>query len=222
MTGDGFDTLGAWRAAWRQPRFRIVLVSGVGLAVSLAACLPAFFQVIEARPGTVPPEPVLALFEARVVALPIFLVLYAGVLLGIGSLVRRPLDLLRMLVAYAALLALRMVTMYLFTFEPPAGILPLEDPVTAVFYPGGEPFLKDLFFSGHTATLVLFGFAMGPGRLRTVMLVASAVVGTLVLVQHVHYTVDVLAAPFFAGLAWWAGGALLRCAGPAVSDEEVA
>jgi membrane-associated phospholipid phosphatase len=120
------------------------------------------------------------------------------------------------------LLGLRMLTMYLFTFEPPMGIIPLEDPVTAVFYPGGEPFLKDLFFSGHTATLVLFAFAMGPGRQRTALLLAALVVGGLVLVQHVHYTVDVLAAPFFAGLAWWVAGIVLRAAGLKVSDVEAA
>ncbi len=72
MTGDGLDTLGAWRVVWRQTRFRIALLSGVGVALILAASLPAFFQLIEARPGAVPPEPILVLFEARVVALPIF------------------------------------------------------------------------------------------------------------------------------------------------------
>ena len=32
------------------------------------------------------------------------------------------------------------------------------------------------------------------------------VIGFLVILQHVHYTVDVLAAPFFATLAWYLSG----------------
>jgi hypothetical protein len=222
MTGDGLSTLGAWREAWGLPRFRWLLVGGALLAVVLAFALPGFFEVIELRAATVPPEPLLVLFEAMDVAVPTFLVLYAGVVFGTWALLRRPMDLVRMVHAYAALLGLRMLTMYLFTFDPPMGIIPLEDPVTAVFYPGGEPFLKDLFFSGHTATLVLFAFAMGPGHQRTALLLAALVVGGLVLVQHVHYTVDVLAAPFFAGLAWWVAGIVLRAAGLKVSDVEAA
>ena len=120
---------------------------------------------------------------------------------GIALLVRKPLRLLHMVWAYALLLVLRMCTMYLFTFEPPAGIIPLQDPVTALFYPGGVPFLKDLFFSGHTATLVLFGLAVGPGRARLALWVLAAAVGALVMAQHVHWTVDVVAAPFFAALS---------------------
>lgn len=222
MIRNGFNTVAAWRHAWSQPIFRAALVVGVFAALLMASLLPGFFQFIEERWGSTPPEPLLVLFEAKVVALPIFLVLYAGVLFGTVSLLRRPQAFLHMLYAYALLLGLRMVTMFLFTFEPPSGIIPLEDPVTVVFYPGGEPFLKDLFFSGHTATLVLFSFAVGPGRGGVGLLLAALVVGALVLVQHVHYTVDVLAAPCFAGLAWWAAGLVLRAAGVQLSDAEAA
>ena len=85
---------------------------------------------------------------------------------------------------YGALLLLRMLTMYLVTFEPPPGIIPLVDPVTALFYPGSEPFLKDLFFSGHTATPLLFALAVGPGRGRMLLAACAAVVGALVIVQQ--------------------------------------
>jgi hypothetical protein len=39
-----------------------------------------------------------------------------------------------------------------------------------------------------------------PGRLWSGF--ATLAVGVLVVVQHAHYTIDVIAAPLFAGLAW--------------------
>ncbi|MBL8000779.1 MAG: hypothetical protein JNL05_02350 [Flavobacteriales bacterium] len=199
-----------WREAWAAWSYRTALGAGVLLALTLAACLPFFFALLQQRPGSMPFDPVLARFAAVDVTVPVFVVLYAGVAAGIALLARKPLRLLHMVWAYALLLVLRMCTMYLFTFEPPAGIIPLQDPVTALFYPGGVPFLKDLFFSGHTATLVLFGLAVGPGRARLALWVLAAAVGALVMAQHVHWTVDVVAAPFFAALAWWMACRLMQ------------
>ncbi len=67
---------------------------------------------------------------------------------------------------------------------------------------------RDLFFSGHTSTLFLISLAVPGRRARPFFLACTAAVATCVLVQHVHYTVDVLAAPFFAYGAWRAAGRL--------------
>ena len=69
-----------------------------------------------------------------------------------------------------------------------------------------QPIVRDLFFSGHTATMVLLALA-GRGRTwRWVLGLATVAVGLLVLVQRVHYSYDVLAAPFFAWLAYALAG----------------
>jgi hypothetical protein len=210
---EGRSLTSIWRVAWADPALRRAFWGGMAVVLPLAGMLPIFFGVLGAKPGITPPDPMLAAIPARNVAVQIFVVLYVAVAWGIAALLTTPRSFVRMLHAYGALLVLRMLTMYTLTFEPPPGIIPLVDPVTALFYPGSEPFLKDLFFSGHTATPLLFALAVGPGRGRVLLAACAAVVGALVIVQHVHYSVDVLAAPLFAWLAWRASAATMRFSG---------
>jgi len=84
--------------------------------------------------------------------------------------------------------------------NPPAGLIPLIDPLSNPFY--GKGFVtKDLFFSGHTSTLFVMYLCFDQKIDKYFSLVTSTIVGILVLVQHVHYTIDVLAAPIFAFFA---------------------
>lgn len=172
------------------------------VALPVVVSLPAFFGWIEQRPGLFPPEPLLHHLPAKDLSVPLFVGLYCIIAYGLLRLVRKPDLLLRGLQAYLLLLLLRMFTMWTWTLEPPPELVELTDPVTQVFYPGATPFRKDLFFSGHTATLVLLALAMTNCRDRSLLFIAAALVGFAVLVQHVHWTVDVLAAPVFAWLAW--------------------
>jgi membrane-associated phospholipid phosphatase len=168
--------------------------------------LPVFFSTIAVRPGILLYDPLLDRLPARDVSVALFVFLYAVVLFAVLALARHPLLFLRTAQAYVMLLGLRLVTMALVPLEPPPGLVPLQDPISTLFYPGREPFGKDLFFSGHTATVFLLYLAFPKGPGRRAMLVATVLVGVSVLVQHVHWTIDVLAAPFFAALAWWLSG----------------
>lgn len=60
-------------------------------------------------------------------------------------------------------------------------------------------FQTGLFFSGHTALplLVAFIFWDAP-RVRYTLLLLSFVFGVAVLLAHIHYSIDVFAAPFMA------------------------
>ncbi len=95
------------------------------------------------------------------------------------------------------MVALRIAAMWATPLEAPPGMIPLEDPVVRLFGPG-RLLTKDLFFSGHTSTLFLLALTV-PGRgWKALFVAATAAVAVGVLVQHVHYAIDVLAAPFFA------------------------
>lgn len=203
----------AWLQAWRDRCWRRALSIGLLVVLPLIYFLPAFFALIEERPGVFLHDPVLDAIGPVAVSGWTFGVLYSLVVISILWLTGVPFRFVRMIHAYAFLLLMRMVTMYTITLEAPVTIIPLIDPITQVFYPTDQPFLKDLFFSGHTATAVLFALAVGPGKLRVLFGVGAFVIGFLVILQHVHYTMDVLAAPFFATLAWYLSGKTMDLCG---------
>lgn len=203
----------SWGQAIRSPRFSSVLLAALAVGVVLVLVLPLFFQWIAAKPGAVPRDPLLARLGPFNVSHATFAVLYGTLVLVIACIAKRPMAVLRGLCAYVLLLLLRMASMALVTLEPPPGIIPLVDPVTQVFYPGAVPFLKDLFFSGHTATLALMTLLAPRGMVRRIAALGTVMVAALVLVQHVHWTVDVLAAFPAAWLAWAGAGRLLSLLG---------
>ncbi len=96
---------------------------------------------------------------------------------------------------YSLIAFLRLLTIYLLPLDAPPTIIPLKDPFVE-FFGGGNTLLKDLFFSGHTATMFLF-FLLVNNKLKIVFFISTILVAIFVLIQHVHYTIDVVAAPFF-------------------------
>ena len=197
----------AWRAALATPayRWRLLLVL-VLIFGALIPVVPAFYQWVQQRPGHRLPDPLLALLPRANVAGPLFGLMYGASAFTIAFVLRRPALLLRGFWAYLLLQALRMLALALVPLEAPAAALALPDPFTELMLGvQAQPITKDLFFSGHTATTALLALAVR-GRWRWLLAAVCVAVGTLVLVQRVHYTYDVLAAPFFAWAAYKLAG----------------
>jgi hypothetical protein len=191
-----------WRQAWADPGFRWRLLLTPPALVATLSALAALVKWVERRPGAVLADPVLALLAPRDVTWPIFTLIYVGILLAVSLLVRMPVRLLLGVQAYVVMALLRIVVMWATPLDPPPGMIVLEDPLVQIFGGASQPLTRDLFFSGHTSTMFLLFLAV-PGRpAKAFFLACTASVAVLVLVQHVHYAVDVLAAPAFAYAAW--------------------
>ncbi|MDJ0522545.1 MAG: phosphatase PAP2-related protein [Planctomycetota bacterium] len=188
----------AWRLAWSRPAFRWDLALTVVLLVVATSAQARFVTWNEGRSGVVLPDPFLELFEARDLSTLTFGLIYAAILAAAVSLGRHPRRLLRVFQGYAYLALTRIVLMYLMPLDPPETIIPLRDPLVELFSTGADPLTRDLFFSGHTATLFLLYLVQPGGRLRGALLAATVVVASLTVWQHTHYLVDVLVAPFLA------------------------
>jgi len=99
--------------------------------------------------------------------------------------------------SYTAMVIVRMIAMSLTPLDPPPTMIPLVDP-TVYYFGTGVHLSRDLFFSGHTSTMLLLALTAPTARWRTVFGVATFAVAACVLAQHAHYTIDVFAAVFFA------------------------
>ncbi len=191
-----------WKTALGNEYFRnrffisiiIVSVILIGFAFLLA--------YIETRQGHTFYDPVLNFIKPRDVSDFIFFVTYSTALVGIFYSFLSPYRFLHLIQMYGALTILRIVTLFFIPLEPPLAIIPLKDGfLTHTFYAGNEN-LKDLFFSGHAATLFLFYFFTTDKVLKYFFLAAALAVSVGVVVQHVHYSYDVIAAPVFAYIAY--------------------
>ncbi len=183
---------------YRSAPFLKQLLPTLAVLVLALAAFARFITWVEQRPGAVLADPLLALLPPTDVTWLTFAFIYCALVAAIIHLIRHPDRLLVALQSYILLVFARTVAMYLLPLDPPAGMIPLVDPLVELFGSGGVTLSRDLFFSGHTSTLFLLALTAVSTRLRILFLVCTACVGVCVLVQHVHYSIDVLAAPFFA------------------------
>jgi len=165
--------------------------------VFVVVVFPEFLLFIEEREAVVMFDPFLNLFNPIDLTWTTFALIYFSVIAAIISLINKPAYLFLALQSYGVMLLFRMLVMYLSPLEAPEKIIPLHDPFVQMFG-AGDILTKDLFFSGHTATMFVLFLAVKNKILKVIFLITTILVGLAVILQHVHYTVDVVAAPFFS------------------------
>lgn len=194
-------TLGLWSSAWKRPRFRLATVlSAFALLVNLIA-LPSFFQFVEQRPGVTLDDPVLRVLPPRDFSQIIFFLIYLSLFYVIARSVFSPAVFVRFISSYALVILIRVATLSVVPLDPPVGLIPMPDPLTPIFS-GSQALTRDLFFSGHTSTAFLVYLSLTGKAEKMAALAIVAVLALLLLFQHIHYTIDVIAAIPFAYLCY--------------------
>jgi PAP2 superfamily protein len=178
--------------------------AAVELFLSIAALIAVmtpyarFLAWVETRPGVVLPDPVLARLVPRDLTWVIFGLIYVALGVTVWSLRAHPRALAIGVRAYAIMVVFRALAMAVVPLDPPAGTIPLQDPLVEHLGTAGQVLTRDLFFSGHTATMSLVTLTARGRRLRWLLLACTVGVASCVVWQAVHYTVDVVVAPAFA------------------------
>ncbi len=188
----------AWRKAWGQRAYRVKTITATVLLLVILMSFPFFFAFIEQREGIQFNDKLLKLIPPIDVSGLTFILIWSMNLFICFRSAQNPDIFLVMLSSLVLLCLSRMITITLIPLNPPMGLIPLRDPISSLFYGGTEVFItKDLFYSGHTSTQFMIFLCLKKRNDKIVAFFATVIVGILVLVQHVHYTIDVLAAFVF-------------------------
>ena len=196
-----------WGNSWKEINFRKKTVAGFFMLVIIVAFFPMFFHYIEQRSGYTLNDWLLLKIPAVDISVPIFILIWSTVLLALINAFKNPQFLLTLLYAYCLLCICRYISISMVPLEAPQGLIPLADPLSNRAY--GNVFItKDLFFSGHTSTLFLIYLCLYNKTAKYFALAATILTGVFLLIQHVHYTIDVVIAPVFAWMVYLLAGKL--------------
>lgn len=185
-----------WTQPYKLKNVQYKLIVSIIVLTVVLYFYSDFLTHIEVRQGFSFNDPVLNLFHPVNLTWLIFSTIYLSLLTGIIILIKNPLKLILAVQVYTLLILVRMIAMYTVPFNPPPSMIPLNDPFVQ-FFGTGKLLTKDLFFSGHTATLFMLFLVVDKKPYRQIFILLTIIVGVSVILQHVHYFIDVFAAPFF-------------------------
>jgi hypothetical protein len=191
----------SWQISWENTSFKKKMIAGSITLVLIFLTFPSFFRYIEKRDGKVLNDWILACIPATDVSIPIMILIWGMMVLFVVRATARPKLFLTFVTAYILLCVSRCLTIFLVPLAPPVDMIALTDPLTGVFY-GGQSISKDLFYSGHTSLLFLIFLCCEKKQDRYLAGISTFLVAVLLLVQHVHYTTDVVFAPLFSIMAY--------------------
>ncbi len=197
------DTKENWTTALQQKNIRIQFILTLISYIFLFKYCRIMMSIFENRKGTQIFDPILAQLPSIDSSTLIFTLTYSALTIFILSNLPNPIRFIKGLQAYTLLLTLRTITIFLVPLEPPIGMIVLKDTVSNFFMNSGSGgyIVKDLFFSGHVSAIVLFLLVAENKVLKIILGILAVTIGSLILLQHVHYVIDVVAAPFFSFLA---------------------
>jgi hypothetical protein len=193
-----------WKAAFHDRTFALKFIGALAVFLIFPFKADDYFQWIQLRDGIQWNDPILNAIPALNVSYPIFGIIYLSVIYLLYRLLQDPKRFVWFAWAFNLETGFRFLTIYLVALNPPAGLVDLHDPLAEMFiYGENMAITKDLFFSGHTATMVFVCFFLPTAKERRIAVVFSFVLASLLLLQHVHYSLDIVAAPLFTLAAIW-------------------
>lgn len=193
-----------WKTAFADRSFTLSFLGALAVFSIFPFKADDYFQWIQLRDGIQWNDPILNALPALNVSYPIFGIIYLSVIYLLYRLLQDPKRFVWFAWAFNVETLFRFICIYFVALDPPARLVDLHDPLAEMFiYGENMAITKDLFFSGHTATMVFVCYFLPTTRERRIAIGLSLLLVSLLLVQHVHYSLDIAAAPLFTLAAIW-------------------
>ncbi len=203
-----------WREWLRTSRGRWIIAFCLTTLLSMVLFMPIYYkELLTPRPGILLNDPILNLFTPVDWSSAVFFILGVALAQTIWMYRRSPAVLLTGVMTYCVVNIFRAITMYAVTLEPPVDMILLIDPISEYLVYPQQAFAKDLFFSGHVSTMLAMVFVERNRGWYAVKLFGTALMALFLAWQHVHYTIDLIAAPPITWAAYWGTRHLIRAVG---------
>lgn len=184
-----------WGYYLSNTRFRILALGSLLFSVFAIKFITNYLAIVDLQVGTLLYDPLHAFLPAAIDwSNIIFFLTYTSVfVVTIDVILKSPMQLVRLGFAIGLMKVLRSFSMFLLPLEPPVGIIALQDPIVSFMTPNQIVALRDLFFSGHCATMMILLLVAVSPIIKQWMRFIIVIVPLLILWQRVHYTIDVIA-----------------------------
>jgi membrane-associated phospholipid phosphatase len=194
-----------WAIHFSSTRFCLLIGFCLVFLVFCIKYITESLAIIDLQSGTLLYDPIHALLPVAIDwSNIIFFLTYSSVSIVLIDVIRKsPMQVLRLGFAIGLMKLLRSFSMFLIPLEPPVGIVALQDPLVSFITPNHVIALRDLFFSGHCATMMILLLVAISPLVKKWMQIIIIIVPILILQQRVHYTVDVLAGFGVGAAVYW-------------------
>lgn len=190
-----------WQEALKNPLFtREVPVFSIICFIMLYHS-PWWMNIVESQQGAVLQDPILDLLPPSDFSLYIMSIIYGTVIMSFIWLFMHPMHLHLAIKTFWLVVTLRYILIFVIPLEPHPDIILLNDPFLARIVYDSTAITKDLFFSGHMMTMCIACFITTYRPLKYFIIALTVLLGSMLMIQHVHYSYDVLAAPIIT----WGG-----------------
>jgi hypothetical protein len=188
-------------SVWQVSGFRQKFWITTLIVAIILVSMPHFFNFIQNRPGPQLNDWLLGVLPVVDCSWPIFFAMYSLSIYAVYRSFHNPLVFYKYASVYILITLCRAVTIYVYPLDPPSDLVSLTDPFLSIFY-GGKEITRDLFFSGHTSSMLLMFLAIDTRFGKIYGMIVTISVAVMLLLQHIHYTADVLVA-FPATFLFW-------------------
>ncbi len=185
----------SWKSAFSDKIFAIKVLLLPGLFVLYSAITQKIGLFIELRKGVQVNDVLLDFIPQYDFSLAIFCLLYTSLLLAILAHLHQPRVIYRIIEMHLLVAIIRQICIFCVALEPPVGIIVLRDVfLENTVYPRFSPLTKDLFFSGHVASIWLYFLCVEHKVIKKYLIFATILMSFMILSMRVHYTFDVYGA----------------------------
>ena len=188
----------AWKSLQNKRTYGTFFLIGLVFFLSSLYITITYVPTFETRDGFVPYDPFMTYLPAIDVSFYIFFILYGTIAFGAIYFIQQPRMMLMFMFSFGFMYWIRALCITLVPFNEPDLLIPLTDPLIerlGIY----QTFIKrDLFFSGHLASVMIPWLILRKTKYQLVLLLSSIAIGILVMLQHIHYSYDVIGAVIFS------------------------